>query len=109
MMSLNRTLLCLAIGGSLVSAVGADQSTSQKFSSCRAEAETVYGNANEPVRVRLEGVRKAGTQLLLRVYTSAGEGLNVRCDVDRKTGELIALTTSSKLNPPPLLSDRRGD
>lgn len=109
MMSLNRTLLCLAIGASLVSAVGADQTTAQKFSSCRAEAGTVYGNANEPVRVRLEGVRKAGTQLLLRVYTSAGEGLNVRCDVDGKTGELIALTTSSKLNPPPLLSDLRGD
>jgi hypothetical protein len=109
MKSLNRTVLFLAIAGSLVSTAGADQSTAQKLSSCRAEAEVVYGSADEPATVRLEGVRKGGSQLRLRVYTPEGDGLNVLCDVDRKTGELIALTTSSKLNPPPLLSDLRRD
>ncbi|HLF31262.1 MAG TPA: hypothetical protein VI566_09605 [Xanthomonadales bacterium] len=106
---INQTLLCVAIGGSLISAAGADQSTAEKFSSCRAEAEVVYGNASEPASVRLEGVRKAGTRLLLRVYTPEGEGLNVYCDVDKKTGELVVLSASGKLNPPPLLSDNRPD
>ena len=85
----------LVIGG-LASVAVADVTTAQKFETCSAAAEVAYGTDDAKPIIRLQGVRKAGKQLRLRVSTPEGEGIAVLCDVDRTTGELLALTPPSK-------------
>ncbi len=71
--------------------VQAAQSTSQALATCRGVAERVYGNGHENAEIHLDGVRKSGRQLRLRVHTPNGEMLTAFCTVNRRTGELVSL------------------
>ena len=93
------SLISLIVYGSVVSVAAAELTTAQNFETCRSAAEVAFGNAEENASVRLEGVRKSGKQLRLRVFTPEGEGLAVLCDVDKKSGDLIALNPPHKLAP----------
>ena len=95
----NTSLISLFVLGSVVSVASAEVTTEQNFETCRSAAEVAFGSVDEKADVRLEGVRKSGKQLRLRVFTPEGEGLAVLCDVDKKTGELIALNPPQKLAP----------
>ena len=86
----------IAFGGLVSAASAAGATTAQKFANCAAAAEVAFGTADEKANVSLQGVRKAGKQLRLRVSTPEGEGIAVLCDVDRSSGELLALTPPHK-------------
>lgn len=91
MRTTSATIALFAISIALAPAAFAAPSVAENFETCRAEAEIAYGNGNEAARVRLDDVRKSGRQLLMRVVTPAGESFNAVCEVNRKSGELIAL------------------
>ena len=94
MKRINATLISLIAFGGFVPAAFAGATTAQKLETCRAAIEIAYGSGDEIPGVRLQAVRKAGKQLKLWVDTPEGEGLSVYCEVDRSTGDLVAL------NPP---------
>ena len=89
-------LVTLIVFGSLAPTAFAGATTAQKLETCRAAVELAYGNGEAIPGVRLQAVRKGGKQLKLWVETPEGEGLSVFCDVDRSTGDLVALTPPSK-------------
>jgi len=94
MKRINTTLISLVALASLTPSAFAGATTAQKLETCRAAIEIAYANGDEVPGVRLQAVRKAGKQLKLWVDTPEGEGLSVYCEVDRSTGDLVAL------NPP---------
>lgn len=91
MRTINRAIALFAMSVALSPAAFAAPSTAENFATCRAEAETLYGNGSEPARVRLDDVRKSGRELQLSVVTPAGETIKAVCSVNRKTGDLVAL------------------
>jgi hypothetical protein len=66
-------------------------STAEAFASCQSQAEVAYGSADQLAEVRLDGVRKSGKQLRLKVFTPAGEQLNALCNVNRKSGQVVSI------------------
>jgi hypothetical protein len=89
-------VLGIAAGLAVTSPDLSASSTQQAFDSCRAEAEVAYGSLEEPAVVRLDGVRKSGKQLRLKVFTPEGEQLIALCNVDRKTGDVVSLDPAGK-------------
>lgn len=90
----------LLLGTFAVNTSMAATTTAQAFEQCREVIEVAFGSADELAEVRLDGTRKSGRQLRLRVFTPDGEQLKVQCNVNRKTGELVSIdppgTSSSK-------------
>lgn len=84
----------LLLGVFAINTSMAATTTGQAFEQCREVIEVAFGSADEQARVRLEGTRKSGRQLQLRVFTPEGEQVIVQCNVNRKTGELVSI------NPP---------
>lgn len=101
------SLVSLVVFGSLVTNAEAGATTAQKLETCRAAIEIAYASGDEVPGVRLQAVRKGGKQLKLWVDTPEGEGLSVFCDVDRSSGDLIALDPPHKLAP--ALAQSQGD
>jgi len=93
------SLVSLIVAGSLVSVAQAGVTTAQKLETCRAAIELAYSSGDELPGVRLQAVRKGGKQLKLWVDTPEGDGLSVFCDVDRSSGDLIALNPPQKMAP----------
>lgn len=93
------SLVSLIVYVGLVTNAEAGATTAQKLETCRAAIEIAYSSGDEIPGVRLQAVRKAGKQLKLWVDTPDGEGLSVFCDVDRSSGDLIALNPPHKLAP----------
>ncbi|HET6565394.1 MAG TPA: hypothetical protein VFG52_08275 [Xanthomonadales bacterium] len=81
----------LLLGLAMVNTASAATTTAQAFEQCREVVEVAFGSADELADVRLEGTRKSGRQLRLRVFTPAGEQVSVQCNVNRKTGELVSI------------------
>lgn len=75
--------------------------TLESFETCQSEAEVAWGSVDEKAEVRLDGVRKNGKQLRLRVLTPEGEKLAVLCNVDRRSGEVVSMD-------PPVTPDASG-
>jgi len=73
--------------------------TQESFNSCKDEAEVAWGSADEKAKVRLDGTRKNGKQIRLRVFTPEGEKLTVLCNVDRRSGEVVSMDPPAAPNP----------
>jgi len=86
-------MLSLAMLAGLLSVSSglAAASTLESFETCKSEAEVAYGSVDQRAEVRLDGVRKSGKQLRLRVFTPEGEKLTVSCNVDRRSGEVVSM------------------
>lgn len=65
--------------------------TAQAFEQCREVIEVTFGSADELADVRLDGTRKSGKQLRIRVFTPEGEQFKVHCNVNRQTGEVVSI------------------
>lgn len=87
----HRMIVALAGGAGLVTGAFAGPPVTESFAACRAEAETLYGNDGDGLRVRLDGVRKGGKELRLRVVTGDGQSFNAVCSVGGEPGERVAL------------------
>jgi hypothetical protein len=74
-------------------------STAQAFETCREHAEIAYGSADQMAEVRLEGVRKSGRQLRLKIFTPEGEQVLALCNVNRKTGLLVSMDPPGDREP----------
>lgn len=87
------TMLNLAMLAGLLSVSSglAAASTLESFETCQSEAEVAYGSVDQRAEVRLDGVRKSGKQLRLKVFTPEGEKLTVLCNVDRRSGEVVSM------------------
>lgn len=90
---LSRPLLGLLMTAGLLSLSGslAAATTLEAFETCKNEAEVAWGSVDEKAEVRLDGVRKNGKQLRLRVFTPEGEKLAVLCNVDRRSGAVVSM------------------
>lgn len=84
-------LPALALTIAMLSPAWAATTTAEAFEKCREVAEVAYGSGDALADVRLDGVRKSGKQLKLRVFTPDGEQINASCNVNRKTGELVSI------------------
>lgn len=91
----NHGLKVLVLGlaaGLTVTATDVSASSTQKaFDSCREQAEVAYGSVDEPAVIRLEGVRKSGKQLRLKVFAPDGEQFIALCNVNRKSNEVVSM------------------
>lgn len=101
-LKITRSTLLGSATGLLLGMVGintgmAATTTAQAFEQCREVIEVAFGSADEVAEVRLDGTRKSGRQLRLRVFTPEGEQLKVHCTVNRKTGELVSIDPPGKL------------
>ena len=90
--------LALFAGLSMANTSLAATSTAEAFETCREHAEVAYGSAEQLAEVRLDGVRKSGHQLRLKVFTPEGEQLTALCNVNRKTGELVSIDPPASLS-----------
>jgi hypothetical protein len=86
----------LVLGLAFASTGVSASSTQQNFDACKAQAEVAYGSVEEPAVIRLDGVRKSGKQLRLKVFTPDGEQLIALCNVNRKSGEVVSLDPAGK-------------
>lgn len=93
--------LILLAGLSMSSSSWADAS-SDAYASCRKEAEVRYGSAEQLAEVRLDGFRKAGKEVRLKVFTPEGEQINALCSVNRKSGEVLAIEPPLHIAAPEL-------
>lgn len=87
----NLLLLGVLLGMGATGTAWAATTTAEAFEQCRLAAEVAYGSADENAEVRLDGVRKSGKQLRLKVFTPEGEQFNAFCTVNRKTGQLVSM------------------
>ncbi|MDZ4731567.1 MAG: hypothetical protein SH820_16680 [Xanthomonadales bacterium] len=72
-------------------------SIAQAFETCREHAEVAYGSADQLAEIRLDGVRKSGRQLRLKVFTPAGDQILALCNVNRRTGLLVSIDPPGNL------------
>lgn len=89
-------VLGLATGLTVTSPDVSASSTQKAFDSCSEQAEVAYGSLDEPAVIRLDGVRKSGKQLRLKVFTPDGEQFIALCNVNRKSGEVVSIDPAGK-------------
>jgi len=94
--------LIFLAGLSMASSSWAAVSSSETYANCRNEAEVRFGSAEQPAEVRLDGFRKSGKEVRLKVFTPEGEQINALCTVNRKTGEVLAIEPPLEIAAPDL-------
>ncbi len=91
--------LTLLAGLSTAGTSWAATSTAEAFASCRSHAEVAYGSGDQLAEVRLDGLRKSGKQLRIKIFTPEGEQINALCNVNRKSGLVVSIETPANTDP----------
>lgn len=89
----------LAVGITLaaVSAAHAGNKVTEAADACKAEVASMYAVDGEAPRVKFDGTRGVGKsmKMRIRVYPEGASPFNALCQVDRNSGNVVAVTTAS--------------